>query len=568
MKKRNVLKLAMAFAAMAFAAAAQAQPANDNCSSAAVAVDGDNLVNTKLSTLDGQIACTRGGGTYTGPGVWFTYTAPATGIRNFTITSFRRNSPTSGGNRDSILAIFDACSGNLLACDDDGYINQYSKIYHFPVTGGTNYIIWVGNWGPTTSELNKGIGTLNIAPPPAAPLPIDDCELAAPLMGQGAAPFNTLGLTNSDSHPWDCDPFWFDGWIAWTPSLSGVAVIDGCAADNSSALNLSIYESCGSVPLVCNNAFQDDPAPFCLPKLCATVTAGHTYYVRYGVLFDTSVCSGNINFEVRPPNAGVTIPAGAITEPGNCSDVRSADLNGGCNVNPPAFTQYHLCETYSGIASARLQPLVIDTVTWLSIDSDWYEFTLETDQAVTVTGESEFAPFGRIVVGCPGTEIKRSPFWSPSCSGTYSLGMTTNVLVAGTYYYVISPQAFNGLADNDCTHGSRYWFKITGADPCPPTNENCCRGTTCNSIAAGSCTGTVAGSASITVASCGSGAGLTSCCYADFNHDGTQSIDDLFLYFNAYFTGSPWANYGGDGVETPTIDDLFLYINAYFTGCS
>ena len=102
---------------------------------------------------------------------------------------------------------------------------------------------------------------------------------------------------------------------------------------------------------------------------------------------------------------------------------------------------------------------------------------------------------------------------------------------------------------------------------CAVASENCCRGTTCNSIAVGTCTGTVAGSASITVASCGSGAGLSSCCYADFNHDGTQSIDDLFLYFNAYFTGSPWANYGGDGVETPTIDDLFLYINAYFTGC-
>ena len=124
MKKRNGLKLAMALATLAFVSAAQAQPANDSCSSPAVAVDGDNLVNTKLSTLDGQIACTRGGGTFTGPGVWFTYTAPATGIRNFTITSFRRTSPTAGGNRDSILAIFDACNGNLLACDDDGYINQ------------------------------------------------------------------------------------------------------------------------------------------------------------------------------------------------------------------------------------------------------------------------------------------------------------------------------------------------------------------------------------------------------------------------------------------------------------
>ena len=70
------------------------------------------------------------------------------------------------------------------------------------------------------------------------------------------------------------------------------------------------------------------------------------------------------------------------------------------------------------------------------------------------------------------------------------------------------------------------------------------------------------------MASCGGGNSFASCCYADFNHDGAQSIDDLFLYFNAYFTGSPMADFGGDGTSQPTIDDLFLYINAYFGTCS
>ena len=106
-------------------------------------------------------------------------------------------------------------------------------------------------------------------------------------------------------------------------------------------------------------------------------------------------------------------------------------------------------------------------------------------------------------------------------------------------------------------------------DPCgAPTTENCCRGTTCNSITAGTCTGVVAGSNSLVVTTCGAGNALSTCCFADYNHDGIQSIDDLFLYFNAYFTASPWANVGGDGVATPTIDDLFLYINAYFSTCA
>lgn len=108
---------------------------------------------------------------------------------------------------------------------------------------------------------------------------------------------------------------------------------------------------------------------------------------------------------------------------------------------------------------------------------------------------------------------------------------------------------------------------------CSPTacggavNEFCCRGTTCNSVTAGSCTGQVAGSNSLVLAACGAGNSSATCCFADYNHAGGVTIDDLFLYLNAYFTGSPFANFGGDTIANPTIDDLFLYINAYFTGC-
>ena len=52
-------------------------------------------------------------------------------------------------------------------------------------------------------------------------------------------------------------------------------------------------------------------------------------------------------------------------------------------------------------------------------------------------------------------------------------------------------------------------------------------------------------------------------CPGDFNLDGIVSIDDLFLYFNAYFTGVPAADMNNDGLVS--IDDLFLYINFYFS---
>lgn len=54
-------------------------------------------------------------------------------------------------------------------------------------------------------------------------------------------------------------------------------------------------------------------------------------------------------------------------------------------------------------------------------------------------------------------------------------------------------------------------------------------------------------------------------CIADFDDSGIASIDDLFLYFNAWFTGDPGANV--DGQPGVFIDDLFTFINAWFTGC-
>lgn len=56
-------------------------------------------------------------------------------------------------------------------------------------------------------------------------------------------------------------------------------------------------------------------------------------------------------------------------------------------------------------------------------------------------------------------------------------------------------------------------------------------------------------------------------CVADFNADAELTIDDLFLFLNAWFSGDPRANIGGDGIASPTIDDLFLYLDAYFAGC-
>ena len=95
----------------------------------------------------------------------------------------------------------------------------------------------------------------------------------------------------------------------------------------------------------------------------------------------------------------------------------------------------------------------------------------------------------------------------------------------------------------------------------------CCRGTTCTPVASGACTSTEPGVNAISVASCDQTNTPQGCCYADVDHSGGVSIDDLFRFLNGWFHQSPYTNVGGDGVTSPTIDDLFLYINLWFAGC-
>lgn len=49
---------------------------------------------------------------------------------------------------------------------------------------------------------------------------------------------------------------------------------------------------------------------------------------------------------------------------------------------------------------------------------------------------------------------------------------------------------------------------------------------------------------------------------ADFNNDGALSVDDLFLYLNAWFQQSSSADFNFD--LAISIDDLFLFLNAWF----
>ncbi len=512
--KRTLWTIGAGVACLALATAAHAQPANDLCSGATQVFDGDNAVTNVNATTDTTNACITegfGGAIYSNNDTWYYYIAPETGVRNFETTTRAYG---------FAISVYDDCGGSVLGCDFATGIGGVSKIYHLPVTAGTRYGIHLAG-----AYFTSGSTTLRISPPPAS-APFDDCDMAMPISGQGAFAFSTVGLTNSDRKSWDCDPFRHDCWFAWTPSQTGVAMMEACDAggtNNANSLQMALYGVCGEAPLLCNSNFQDPPLPFCQIKICHLVVAGQTYYIRLGVTFEQNNATGNLNIEVRPPNAGIMAPAGAIDEPGDCEAAPADDINGGCDVDPPAFTPMNLCEVRTGTCSSRKLPLFDGSApAALTVDSDWYEFTLDTDQAVTVTGESEFPPNGRIMLNCPAIQVKRV-YLSPSCTGTYSLNMTTNVLVAGTYYYVISPQQSAGTSASTCGNGDRYWFRIEGSTPCPAP------------------------------------------CAADFNGVNGVTVQDIFDFLTAWLAGNPSADF--NHINGVTVQDIFDFLTAWLAGC-
>ncbi len=64
-----------------------------------------------------------------------------------------------------------------------------------------------------------------------------------------------------------------------------------------------------------------------------------------------------------------------------------------------------------------------------------------------------------------------------------------------------------------------------------------------------------------------SGNATTPCCKADFDHNGSVTIDDIFNYLNAWFSGSPRASIITNGVGAPAITDIFAFLNAWFAQC-
>jgi len=143
-------------------------PTNDECTMASPVVGTgtfpfDNTAATTSVAGQSEAPCTFFGSTAVVKDVWFTWTAPVSGLATFATCGIT--------TVDTKIAAYPGAgcpaANSVLACNDDSCASFQSSI-EFPVTGGTAYTLQIGLY-PFSVTGGAGNFSLAVAPPPGPP---------------------------------------------------------------------------------------------------------------------------------------------------------------------------------------------------------------------------------------------------------------------------------------------------------------------------------------------------------------------------------------------------------------
>ncbi|MCB9855807.1 MAG: trypsin-like peptidase domain-containing protein [Phycisphaerales bacterium] len=291
---------------------------------------GDGTISGTTSDNTGAGNDSSCGGTGDVIDEWYCYTAPCTG----TATASTCN---PGTDFDTTLAVYSACGGSEIACNDDAVgspaacslsgLNRKSVVT-WSVSSGTTYYVRVSGYNGATGDFD-----LTLSCSGSNPCPND--TIASPTV-IASLPYTGTGTTASctDNYNEVC-PFDLTGApdvvYAYTPPGNQTIDINMCA----SSYDTKVYIYAGSVtpgsPVACN----DDGCPGSAPASYRSsltgvaLTGGVTYYIIVDGYSD--VDSGNFELIIT----GTTVVE--CTVPGDCDDNDPCTFND-CIGNDCVFT--------------------------------------------------------------------------------------------------------------------------------------------------------------------------------------------------------------------------------------
>ncbi len=102
--------------------------------------------------------------------------------------------------------------------------------------------------------------------------------------------------------------------------------------------------------------------------------------------------------------------------------------------------------------------------------------------------------------------------------------------------------------------------------PSTPASGVCCFGVTCTTnVTPDQCAG--AFRVFVAAGACNAaGDAITPCCRADFNKQAGLTVQDVFDFLAAWFSGSPSADWVGNGSLAPGVQSIFDFLAAWFAG--
>jgi len=493
-------------AAVTTAAFGQA-PANDNCSTAEVAILGVPAAfdTTNATASPEPVDDTQCAGTFldwgaNDPDVWFRWTPNADA--NVVITTCDSTS------FDTSMVIYTGtCAGlTQVACNGDGTGQTGCQAYYSAISlsavAGTTYYIRVGGWTNSSGVSETGIGTLSIIENTAwqysctspAPGIANDCATAAQaISADGTVSYYGMNgqnvLCNTDGPPHagsvcnsGSDDLFLDRWYKIAAPATGALRVwtSGGQTDcaGTADLKLAVYDQ-GTNPAAFNYnelpnvlvTCNDDAGP-CADQgygsqVTATITQGRTYLVRVGYYNGNDVLTTGpqvVTFDL-PETCQLQTFSVAEDEP--CGE----NLNGGCNTDA-AFPPVQVVNVGDVIGGTFYS-------TATSRDTDWYQFSVNAPTQVTVSMNSRTSGTVFIfdAVCVPGTT---GPGGTPgqtlavSNPGAFCPIAASACLTPGTYRAVVVP-AFQELACGADGQSSEYRLSITGVPAaCPQLVASTC----------------------------------------------------------------------------------------------
>ncbi|MFO0362449.1 MAG: MopE-related protein, partial [Flavobacteriales bacterium] len=242
-----------------------------------------------------------------------------------------------GTNNDTRIALFSACGGAQLACNDDASgIGLASRITMAcgTLNVGQTYFIQAGGWANTS-------GTFTIVVTSASAVSNDVCSTAAPVTSFGTAiSGTTVGSCANGPNPACAGAGIQDVWYSFVYNGGNVSI--GTSGPGTiTDTRLVVYSSCSGPAIACDD--DDGPSAYslinfgCVPgdgvagaNEATLLIPGQTYYVQAGA-FGTGTGTFTITISV----SNVT----GCTNPAACNYNPCASVSDGSCVLPLTYYQ-------------------------------------------------------------------------------------------------------------------------------------------------------------------------------------------------------------------------------------